>query len=258
MTVGQVQEKQKTERPLEGRVALVTGGSRGIGAAVARRLAEAGASVVVTYVNSAEAAERVAGEVRKGGARAEAIRADAADSGEMASLVGKVVERFGRLDVLVNSAGITPMGALEETTEEDFDQTVDINVRAVFLASREAAKVMEPGGRIVNVGSVWGELVPTAGIGLYAMSKFAVAGMTRAWARDLGPKGITVNCVQPGPIDTDMNPADGPMSGMLTPLTALGRYGRPQELAELVAFLAGPESSYLTGATINADGGLNA
>lgn len=248
MTTEQVQERKK-ERSLEGRVALITGGSRGIGAAVARRLAEAGANVAVTYVDSTEAAERVA---------AEAIRADCADVGEIASLVEKVVERFGRLDVLVNNAGTTPVGMLEESTDEDFDRTVDVNIRAVFLAAREAAKVMEPGGRIVNIGSVWGELVPMAGLGLYAMSKFAVVGMTRAWARDLGPKGITVNCVQPGPTDTDMNPADGPWSEGITPLTALGRYGQPKEIAELVAFLSGPQSSYLTGAMINADGGLNA
>jgi 3-oxoacyl-[acyl-carrier protein] reductase len=257
MTTEQVQE-QKKERPLEGRVALITGGSRGIGAAIARRLAEAGASVAVTYVDSNQAAERVAAEVREEGVEAEAIRADCADAGEMSSLVENVVKRFGRLDVLVNNAGTTPVSVLEESTDEDFDRAVDINVRAIFLAAREAAKVMEPGGRIVNIGSVWGELVPMAGLGLYAMSKFAVVGMTRAWARDLGPKDITVNCVQPGPTDTDMNPADGPWSEGVTPMTALGRYGQPREIAELVAFLSGPGSSYLTGAVINADGGLNA
>lgn len=254
-----VEERRRERLPLlEGRVALVTGGSRGIGAAVARRLAEEGADIAITYLNSEDSARAVVGAGREAGVEVEAIKADAGSHEEMGGLVEKVVGRFGRLDVLVNNVGITPMGTLEDSTEEDFDRIVDVNLRATFLASREAAKVMEPGGRIVNIGSVWGELVPMAGIGLYAMSKFAVTGMTRAWARDLGPKGITVNCVQPGPVNTDMNPADGPMSGALTPLTALGRYGEPRELAELVAFLAGPKSSYLTGAVINADGGLNA
>ena len=257
MTIGQVQE-QKVGRRLEGRVALVTGGSRGIGAAVARRLAADGADVAITYLNSEGAAQEVIEAGREAEVKVEAIKADAGNREEMGELVEKVVGRFGRLDVLVNNAGFTPMDSLEETSDEDFDQAVDVNVRAIFLASREAAKMMEPGGRIVNIGSVWGERVPLANISLYAMSKFAVAGLTRAWARDLGPKGITVNSIQPGPIDTDMNPANGDVAGLLTPLTALGRYGKPAEIADAVAFLAGDESSYITGSIINVDGGFNA
>jgi 3-oxoacyl-[acyl-carrier protein] reductase len=240
------------------RVALVNGGSRGIGAATVRRLAADGIDVAFTYLTSADAAETLVGEYSDEEVTVEAIRADAGNLDEMTDLVERVVDRFGRLDVLVNSAGMTPMGSIEDMTDEDFEQTINVNVRAPFMLARAAAGVMDKGGRIVNIGSVWGEQVQLANISLYTLSKFAVTGLTRALARDLGPKGITVNCVQPGPIDTDMNPADGEMAPVLVPMTALERYGEATEVADLIAFLAGPESSYVTGAVLNADGGMNA
>ncbi len=242
---------------LQGKTALVTGGGRGIGASIARRLAADGANMAITYSQSAEAAETVAAACREKGVEAEAMPADSGNAKDVAGLVDKVVERFGRLDILVNNAGVLSSASLEETTDEEFDRAMNVNVRGVFVVSRSADRVMGEGGRIINIGSIFGESMPLANLGLYTMSKFAVAGLTRAWARDLGPQGITVNCVQPGPIDTDMNPAQGPFADLLTPRTALGRYGKPDEIAELVAFLAGPQSSYLTGACINADGGTN-
>ena len=242
---------------LQGKTALVTGGGRGIGASIARRLAADGANMAITYSQSAEAAETVAAACREKGVEAEAMPADSGNAKDVAGLVDKVVERFGRLDIMVNNAGVLSSASLEETTDEEFDRAMNVNVRGVFVVSRSADRVMGEGGRIINIGSIFGESMPLANLGLYTMSKFAVAGLTRAWARDLGPQGITVNCVQPGPIDTDMNPAQGPFADLLTPRTALGRYGKPDEIAELVAFLAGPQSSYLTGACINADGGTN-
>lgn len=240
------------------RTALVTGGSRGIGAAIAQRLAEDGFNIAIAYLRSADAAEQVAAVCRDRDVEAEAFKADAASTADMTALTGRVTERFGGLDVLVNNAGITQGCPLEETTDEDFERFVNTNVRGVFLASREAAKVMKPGGRIIIIGSVFGENAPIANIGLYVMTKFAVAGFARAWARDLGPKGITVNCIQPGPVDTDMNPADGGLAEILTPRTAIGRYGRATEIAAVAAFLASPASSLVTGACLNVDGGFNA
>ncbi len=241
---------------LKGKAALVTGGSRGIGAAIAERLAREGADVAITYAKSAEAAEKVAAQVRTHGVKAEALHADGA---AVKRVVGEVARHFGRLDILVNNAGVFFLDSLLDNTEEQFEQMVDTNVRAVFLASREAAKVMREGGRIITIGSIAGERVPFPGAGLYAMSKSAVAGFTRAWARDLGPKGITVNCVQPGPIDTDMNPEeDSDFSAAQKAGTAIGRYGQPREVADLVAFLASAEAANITGAVLNIDGGFNA
>ena len=243
---------------LQGKTALVTGGGRGIGASIALRLAADGANIAITYSRSAEAAETVAAACREKGVEAEAVQADSGNAKDAAGLVDRIVERFGGLDILVNNAGVLSSASLEETTDEEFDSAMNVNIRGVFVVSRSAARVMGEGGRIINIGSIFGESIPVANLGLYTMSKFAVAGLTRAWARDLGPKGITVNCVQPGPVDTDMNPAQGAFADILTPRTALGRYGKPEEIAELVAFLAGPQSSYLTGACLNVDGGTTA
>jgi 3-oxoacyl-[acyl-carrier protein] reductase len=244
---------------LQGKTALVTGGSRGIGAAIARRLAAEGADVAISYLRSADAADQVVASCQSEGVRAEAICADAGSREDMAGLVGKVVERFGRIDILVNNVSISTWESLEETTDEVFDRVVNTNIRACFLLAREAARRMPPGSRIINVGSIFGERIPVKNHALYAMSKFAVSGLTRGWARDLGPKGITVNCVQPGPVDTDMNPDnDRPGAVFLRSQTAIGRYGKPSEIAGLVAFLAGPESGYLTGVCYNADGGFTA
>jgi 3-oxoacyl-[acyl-carrier protein] reductase len=229
-----------------------------MGAAIADRLASDGADIVITYAHNETAARAVVDRVRALGVRSEHVRAEAADPDQVKAVVDLVVERYGGIDVLVNNAGVSPQGALTDTTDDDFESVIAINVRAPFIAARAAARVMGEGGRIINIGSVWGERTPFPGIGLYAMSKFALAGFTRAWSRDLGPRGITVNCVQPGPIDTEMNPADGEMGPLLTPATGLGRYGTAEEVAAVVAFLAGPASGYVTGAIINVDGGFNA
>ncbi|MCG8594621.1 MAG: 3-oxoacyl-ACP reductase FabG [Kiloniellales bacterium] len=243
---------------LEGKVALVTGGSRGIGAAIAARLAEEGADVAITYASSAEAAEGVAAELRDRGVQALVFKADAASAAQIKALVPQVVERLGRLDILVNNAGIFGGGPLDETEEADFDATVAVNVKAVFLAAREAVKVLPEGGRIINIGSVFGQRVPLPGLGLYSMSKFAVAGLTKAWARDLAARKITVNAIQPGPIDTDMNPEQGDFGAVLGPMIPLGHYGRPEDVANAVAFLAGPQAAFVTGETLNVDGGFEA
>src|SRR5579871_939880 len=244
---------------LQGKVALVTGGSRGIGAAIVQRLAEDGADVAFTYIRSEEKAQQIVAACREQGIRAEAIRADAANAADMRGLVDEVIQRLGHLDVLVNNLAISTWETLEEATEEVFDRVVDVNIRAVFLATQAAAKVMQPGSRIVNIGSVFGERISVPRHALYAMSKFALAGLTRGWARDLGPKKITVNCVQPGPVATDMNPEDDrPVVAFLRGQTALGRYAKPAEVAALVAFLASAESADITGACINIDGGLTA
>lgn len=243
---------------LEGKVALVTGSSRGIGAAIAARLAEEGADVAITYASSAEAAEDVAAELRDRGVQALVFKADAASAAQIKALVPQVVERLGRLDILVNNAGIFGGGPLGETEEADFDATVAVNVKAVFLAAREAVKVLPEGGRIINIGSVFGQRVPLPGLGLYSMSKFAVAGLTKAWARDLAARKITVNAIQPGPIDTDMNPEQGDFGAVLGPMIPLGHYGRPEDVANAVAFLAGPQAAFVTGETLNVDGGFEA
>jgi len=243
---------------LNGKVAIVTGGSRGIGAATAKRLAAESATVAVNYSRSEAPAKAVVEQITGDGGSARAIQADMSDPAQIKRLVNETVERFGRLDILVNNAGMFAMTPLGECSDEDFNDMFNLNVRAVFLAAREAAARMEDGGRIINIGSITGDRMPFPGGGLYGASKAAVAGFTRGWARDLGPRGITVNCVQPGPIDTDMNPADGAFSDAQKQMTAINRYGKPEDVAALVAFLASPEAADITGACLNVDGGTSA
>jgi len=244
--------------PLADRKALVTGGSRGIGAAIARRLAADGADVAITYAASPDHAAGVVAEIEAAGRAGLAIAADAADPAAVKAAVATTVGRFGRIDILVNNAGVFAMAPLADCTDDDFERMIAVNVRAVFVAAREAARSMPAGGRIITIGSVNGDRAPWPGGSLYAMSKAAVAALTKGWARDLGPRGITVNCVQPGPIDTDLNPASGAFAEMLVPMTAIGRYGTADEVAALVAFLATPAAANVTGAALNVDGGFNA
>ncbi|MBC3419466.1 3-oxoacyl-ACP reductase family protein [Pseudomonas sp. RW3S2] len=243
---------------LEGKVALVQGGSRGIGAAIVRRLAREGAQVAFTYVSSVAPAQALADAINAEGGRALALRADSADASAVQQAVEDTVKAFGRLDILVNNAGVLAVAPVTEFDLEDFDRMLAINVRSVFVASQAAARHMGQGGRIINIGSTNAERMPFAGGAPYAMSKSALVGLTRGMARDLGPQGITVNNVQPGPVDTDMNPANGEFADSLIPLMAIGRYGHADEIASFVAYLAGPEAGYITGASLLADGGFAA
>lgn len=240
------------------RVALVTGGSRGIGAAIARRLAADGLDVALTYTASPERAHRVVAEIEAMDRRGLAIRADSAGSTDVVDAVERTVRDLGRIDVLVNNAGVFPYGPVEEVTPEQIDRTLAIHARAAFLASQAALRHMGEGGRIVSIGSCLAERVPHAGLTLYAMSKSALIGFTRGLARDVGPRGITVNLVQPGSTDTDMNPADGPGAGEQSALSALGHFARPEDVAAMVGFLASPQGRFVTGAQLLVDGGANA
>lgn len=243
---------------LAGRKALITGASRGIGAAIARRFAAEGADLIITYLNSGEAAEKVCAQARELGVRAEVIHCDAGDGQAMHDAVQQAHERLGGLDILVNNAGVFNGKPLPETSDDDFDRSMSVNVRGPYIAAKEAASVMAAGGRIINMASSFGLRVPASGLGLYAISKYAVIGLTRSLARDLGGKGITVNAIAPGPIDTDMNRAEGRAAKIMTMMTALGRYGAPEDVAGLVAFLAGDDAGYITGAVFSVDGGFNA
>jgi NAD(P)-dependent dehydrogenase (short-subunit alcohol dehydrogenase family) len=243
---------------LEGKVALVTGGSRGIGAAIARRLAQDGAAVALTYANSAGKALAVAEQIEAGGRQSLVIKADNADPAAAVSAVEQTAQDLGRIDILVNNAGIFAGGALEDATVEQLDLTWAVDVRAVFLASQAAARHMNEGGRIINIGSALADRVPVPGLTLYAMCKSALTGLTKGLARDLAPKGITVSVVQGGLIDTDMNPEDGPAAEFLRGVPALGRYGSVDDIAATVAYLAGDEARYVTGTAITVDGGFAA
>ncbi|MEX2300756.1 MAG: 3-oxoacyl-ACP reductase family protein [Bryobacterales bacterium] len=243
---------------LTGKVALVTGASRGIGAAIAKRLAREGAAVAITYAGSQQKAQEVVSAIEAAGGKGLAIQADSADAEAVRSAVRETVQILGRLDVLVSNAGIAKIAPVEEYSLEDFDRMVAVNVRGVFVAAQEASRHMEQGGRIITIGSVNADRMPFTGGSVYAMTKAAVAGLVRGLARDLGPRGITVNNVQPGPVDTDMNPADGPSAEFLKGLLAVGRYGQGDEIAAMVAYLAGPEAGYVTGASLTIDGGFAA
>jgi len=240
------------------KAALVTGGSRGIGAAIAKRLAADGASVAITYAKDASAASAVVKAIERDGGKAIAIQADATNAGAVEAAVEKTVATFGRLDVLVNNAGTAIPKTFEETTLEEMDRVIDINVRGVFVTTQAALKHMNDGGRIIMIGSAVGERVQVPGLVPYSATKGAVKIFSQGQSREVGSRGITVNNVPPGPIDTDLNPAAGEWAVPQKAATSLDRYGRVDEVAALVAFVAGPESSYITGANLTVDGGMNA
>jgi 3-oxoacyl-[acyl-carrier protein] reductase len=247
-------------KKLAGKVALVTGGSRGIGAATARALAEDGADVAISYAASADKALALVKELKAKGVRAEAFRADQADAKQVEKLVEDVAKKFGKLDILVNNAGVFVTGPVGDTNGSagDFDRQLAVNVGGVVAGIRAAARFLPEGGRIVTVGSVAGTRAGFNGVADYASTKAAIVGYTKGAARDLATRKITVNVVQPGPIDTDMNPANGDFATMLNAMVPLGRYGKPEEVATAVTFLVSPDASYITGTTLDVDGGYNA
>jgi 3-oxoacyl-[acyl-carrier protein] reductase len=243
---------------LSKKVALVTGGSRGIGAAIAKRLAADGATVAITYAKDSKAASAVVNAIERNGGKALAIQADAADVKAVRGAVEKTVATFGRLDVLVNNAGTAIPKPFEEATLEEMDRVIDINLRGTLAATQAALKHMQNGGRIISIGSAVGERVAVPGLVAYSATKGAVKMFTQGLSRELGSRGITVNNIQPGPIDTDLNPAAGDWATPQKAATALDRYRNVDEIAAMVAFVAGPESSYITGANLTVDGGMNA
>jgi 3-oxoacyl-[acyl-carrier protein] reductase len=243
---------------LAGKVAFVTGGSRGIGAAIVQRLARDGAAVAFTYASAEGAALDLAASIEAAGGRALALRADAADAAAVTAAIDQAAAALGRLDILVNNAGVLAWAPFETFPLEDFDRTLAVNVRSVFVAAQAAARHMVDGGRIINIGSTNADRMPSAGGGVYAMSKSALVGLVKGLARDLGPRGITINNVQPGPTDTDMNPAKGPQAEALHALMAIPRHARGTEIAGMVAYLASPEAAMVTGASLTIDGGFGA
>jgi NAD(P)-dependent dehydrogenase (short-subunit alcohol dehydrogenase family) len=243
---------------LAGKVALVTGGSRSIGAAIAKRLAADGAAVAFTYAASPQKAADVVEAITVAGGRALAINADAGNPEAVRAAVSKTVEAFGRIDILVNNAGLGLGGPIDEIPFETYERMIAVNVTGVFVATQEAVRHMQAGGRIVHIGSSMTRYAAFPTASLYTLTKGAITGFNRSLVRDLGPRGITVNTVHPGPTDTDMNPDGGPVSKIVGPGMAIGRYGKPHEIASVVAFLAGPEAAFVTGADIVADGGFTA
>lgn len=242
----------------EGKIAFVTGGTRGIGAAIVRRLAREGADVAFSFANSDRAAKDLADELDEAGTRVLAIKADSRDPAAIKAAVEQVARKWGRLDILVNSAGVFYAGPIEQVSLEEVDETLAIHTRAVFVASQAALVHMGPGGRIISIGSCFAQRVPYAGVTLYAMSKSALIGFTKGLAREVGERGITVNIVDPGSTDTDMNPADGPTVEAELELMAVKRYAGPEEIAGAVRYLASAESRFVTGASLAIDGGFTA
>lgn len=243
---------------LKNKTALVTGGSRGIGAAIVRRLAKDGANVAFTYSQSADAAEKLAKEISAYGVKAKSYFADAAKPELLPKLANEVIQDFGGMDILVNNAGVFSLGQIGAIDPQEYARVMRVNVDAVFMLTNAVVPHMKPGSRIINISSVLGERACDPNLSVYVGSKFAVSGMTRGWAKDLGAKGILVNAILPGPIDTDMNPATSEFADEQRKATALGRYGKPEEIAGAVAFLAGPDSTFISGATLVVDGGHNA
>jgi 3-oxoacyl-[acyl-carrier protein] reductase len=240
---------------LKGKRALVTGASRGIGASIAKALAAEGADVAITYEKSAERAAEVVRAIEAQGRRAVAIQADSADVTAVQASVEKAAAKLGGLDILVNNAGILRVAELKDISLEDIDAILNVNVRAPIVASKAALAHLTKGGRIITIGSFFADRVPASVLSVYAGSKSALVAFTKGLARELGPKEITVNLVQPGSIDTDMNPTNGPFAGTLQQITALGRYGAVEDIANAVAFLASAKAQYITGSALTVDGG---
>jgi len=243
---------------LAGKLALVTGAGRGIGAGIALALADKGADVVITYERSTARAAALVAEIEKKGRRGFAIQADSADAAAVKRSVDEAAAMLGGLDILVNNAGIARVGPFVDLGLADIDAMLNVNVRAAVLATQAAIPYLKQGGRIVTIGSNVAQRVPFGGLTVYALTKSALLAFTQGLARELGPLGITVNLVQPGPIDTDLNPADGDLAGMNLPFTALGRYGVPADIGHAVVFLASPAANYVTGSALTVDGGFNA
>lgn len=240
---------------LTGKLALVTGGSRGIGAATAIALAEHGADVAITYQNSTDEAASVVKRIEAAGRRGFAVPADAADAARVEEAVARAADELGGLDIVVNNAGVGAMGMITDVTLEDLDRVLAINVRGVYVAARAAAARLSDGGRMIHVGSVIADRNAGPGMTLYALSKSALVGLSKGLARDLGPRGITSNVVQPGPTDTAMNPADGPFAAAQRSFLAIDRFAHPDEIAAAILYLAGPTASYITGTELTIDGG---
>jgi len=243
---------------LSGKSALVTGASRGIGAAIAKRLAKEGADVAVTYSSSPERAQQVVEDIVREGGKALAIKADAADQAAVRGAVQQSAKEFGKIDILVNNAGVLALGPIADFPAQEFEKALSVNVRSVFTAIQEALRHMPDGGRIITIGSVNSERMPFEGGSVYALTKGAVASFTKGLARDLGARKITVNNIQPGPVDTEANPASGPFADTMLGLLAMKRYGHADEIAAMTAYLAGPEAGYITGASLLIDGGFAA
>ena len=241
---------------LKGKIALVTGGSRGIGAAVATRFAREGAHVAITYAGNKEAAEKTVSAIEAEGVKGIAMQADASDPGASARAVNETVTALGGLDILVHNAGVADFAPIGDGDFEGFRRQFSINVDGVFAGTQAAANKINDGGRIIVISSVNAHSMPVTGGAVYSATKAAATALVRGWARDLGSRNILVNAIQPGPVDTDLNPADGGFAEVLTPMTALKRYGKPEEIASLAAFLASDEASYITGAAIDIDGGM--
>jgi len=241
--------------PLAGRRALVTGGSRGIGAGIVRRLAADGAAVAFTYREAKGPANSLEQEITGSGGQAWAVQADSEDPEALRAAISEAVGRFGGLEVLVNNAGTSHHAPIDEFPMAEYDRLLAVNVRAVFVAIQAALPHLGAGGRIISIGSVLADRAPISGISVYSLTKAAVAGLSRNLARELGPRGITVNTVQPGPVDTDMNPDTGEFSDAVRSATAVGHYGQPRDIADAVAFLARAETQFITGTTWNVDGG---